>query len=557
MKYGTLKQTHPEYDAKLWETLDDLYVGGFQILNNARRYITRQVNETEERYEARLAEAEYVPYLGMIVDSIVANLFAAEPVLSAENNEKIDAFWQEFAKNANLKGDDFSRVAREVFTTAILKRRGFFACDFPAIEEAADNQAQEDALGKARGYAFEVSPEELVDWNYGDVVKRVVPLKSGGQVEYAYGLLSWAILRREICRRETPEDSRDTFVEEFRVWRMKDGKASYEVYQTEPRARGSSPPRDDEELKLIAEEATSFCQIPIVELCVPPGLWLGNKIGPLAMALFRRRSGLIASEGRSLFPIAVFKHGPEVSAVGAALPPEAQQNTARGHDPVGTAQRLGALGIGYQDALEYVEPKGTSHELVDKQLGEAVDELFRVAHMMASSIAATSSSLGRSGKSKEQDFRALGTVLEAYGAIVRDVAARVHDVIAEARKEGIEWKVHGLDKFDAIDRQIVLEEAKTMAAVNIPSRTFNVQWKTKTALALLGNATPDMQRTIEDEIRRGVVAEEQMRDLMTSALEDTDDGENGIADARAGDGSGGRSRPLPSREEDRTRAPAR
>lgn len=558
MKYGLLNQRNPEYRASLWSKLEDLYAGGFQILERASLYIPRQVDESEERYKERLEHAEYAGYLGMVVDAYAANLFAQEPVVSTEGREKLDAYWQTFSKNANLKGDDVSRVLREVFTNALLKQRSYIACDFPATDVVPNTRADEDALGGSRGYAFELCPEELVDWGYGDVVRRVVPLSDGAQVEYSFGLFSWAILRREICKRESPEDNRDTFVEEFRVWRVdQEGRAVWTLFRTPPRKRTDSPPKDDADIPQVAvggEGVTSFRQIPIVELCIPPGLWVGNKLGPLALGLFRRRSALLASQNRSLFPIPVFKHGPEIGAVGGALPPDVQQNPSRGHDPIGTAQRLGALGIGHEDDFSFVEPKGTAHELVDKQIGDSVDEFFRIAHMMASSISATSQALGRSGASKEQDYRAMGIVLEAYGAIVKDAAIRVYDLIAEARGESIEWKVLGLDKFDVVDRAIILEEAKSLSLVSIPSPTFRAHWQTKVALALLGTTTPETQAKVEKEIEDGVSAEEQMRELMLDGMQDVEPPAD-EDDAGAGTRDPLSPRSPPPRTQDRPRAP--
>lgn len=291
-------------------------------------------------------------------------------------------------------------------------------------------------------------------------------------------------------------------------------------------------------------------------MCIPPGLWLGNKLGPLALALFRRRSALMASENQSLFPVAVVKLGPEIGAVGGNLPPDIQQNPSRGRQALTKGQQLGAVELGYQDDFEFVEPKGTAHALVDKQLAGSVDEFFRVAHMMASSIASTTSALGRSGASKEQDYRAMGIVLEAYGAIVKDAAVRVYDMIAEARAEDVEWKVIGLDKFDVVDRAIVLEEAKTLSLVTIPSTTFRTHWQTKVAIALLGNATPEMQAKIEKEIENGVAAEEQMRELMLDGMQDADPIDDDEDDAGAGDRASLRPRASSPRTQDRPSAAA-
>ena len=84
MRYGVLKQKNPEYRPELWRKLDDLYVGGFQILDRAAAYIPKQIDESPERYEERLQHAEYINYLGMVVDSYTANLFAQEPVVTTD-----------------------------------------------------------------------------------------------------------------------------------------------------------------------------------------------------------------------------------------------------------------------------------------------------------------------------------------------------------------------------------------------------------------------------------------------------------------------------------------
>lgn len=552
MLYGILKQTNPAYQPKLWQKLEDLYVGGFQILERARAYIPQQIGEPEERYAERLALASYINYLGMVVDSYTSNLFAKEPVVSpSDDKEKLDAFWAMLADNANLKGESFVRLLRNVFTQGVLKERAFVACDFPASDTVPNTRREEDTLGKSRAYAFELPIEEMLDWEYADVVTRKVQLQSGAEVDFSYGLLSWAVLRREVCKRETPEAARDTFVEEFRVWRLdaETGLASWALYRTPPRKRTDAPPKDDFEVPEVGKGATSFKQIPILELCIPPGLWLGNKLGPIALEVFRRRSALQASEDRSLFPIPVILLGPEIGAVGGALPSEVQQNPSRAQDPKVAFERRGFVVLGSEDDLKYVEPDGSAHELVDKQISATVDEFFRVAHMMAASITNTSSALGRSGTSKEQDYRAMAIVLEAYGAIVRDFAERVYDVIAEARNEDIDWKVHGLDKFDVVDRAAVLEEAKSMSLVSIPSTTFRVHWQTKVALSLLGNVTPEMQTKIEKEITDGVAAEELMRDVMLENMNDDEDD-------RASSGGGGSPGPGASRAPNGQGAPA-
>ena len=255
---------------------------------------------------------------------------------------------------------------------------------------------------------------------------------------------------------------------------------------------------------------TTFREIPILELAVPPGLWVGNKIGVLAREHFQRRSALNAAENKSLFAIPWVKLGPEVTAPGSAMPSEVQQNPSRGRDPRGEFNRRGYVVLGKDDDIGFAEPLGSAYELVDKQLDKLVDEMFRVVHQMASSISATKQALARAAASKAEDRRATEIVLAAYGALVRDFAKRIYDCLSAARGEKVVWTAHGLDKFELEDRDGILKEALSLDAIAIPSATFRKTYKTKIALALVGNVPPETQDVIREEIERGVEQEGEL-----------------------------------------------
>lgn len=550
MKYGLLNQKNEAYKPVLWTTLDDLYVGGFQILEHAAKYIPRQLGETDKRYKERLSLASYINYLSLVIDEYAGNLFASEPVVVAAPDDDdedakpptIDEYWETFEKDSNLKGESFAKLLRCAFTTGILNGRALIACDLPNSDIYPDptSRAEEDAQGRSRAYSYELPLEELIDWSYSEVVTRKATV-GGKEFEFTFGRLAWAILRREVCGRATPMDTRNTFVEEFRVWGMDpvSGFAQWELFRTKPRKKDEPAPTDDDEIPSVGRGITTFREIPIVEFCLPKGLWLGNLLGTLALNLFRRRSALHASENRNLFPQPVIKLGPEVTGVGEAMPSEVQQNPTRSVEAIQALREQGVMVLGKDDTYEYAEPSGTIFKIVDEQIKGDVDEFFRIAHMMASSISNTTSALGRSGVSKQQDRNGMAIVLEAFSAIVKDFGIRVHHVITEARKEDISWRLHGLDKFDVIDRTIVIEEVKAMGLVNIPSTTFKLQYLTKTALELLGNVPPAMQETIRKEIAAGLVAEEAMRTLL---LEDDPENDDPDPDADAD----GNEKPIPA-----------
>jgi hypothetical protein len=517
MKYGLLRQRNPAYTQERWEELGDLYVGGYPLVEKASRYMPKFVGENRERYRERLSAASYIAYMGQIADYFVANLFSQELTLTqaADADDPTtagapaagDGFWEQFAHDADLRGTSLVKLLRQVLTTALVKGKGLVVADLPAREppETESSLADEEASGGARGYAFEAAPEELIDWEPDD---------RGG--------FAWAILHRQIIRRESPAGSRDRIVEEFKVWTMSGELAAWELFRTAP-YKPNEPPKDDDEVPRAGGGSTTFKQIPILELAIPPGLWVGNKLGVLAREHFTRRSALNAAENKSLFSIPWVKLGPEVTAPGNAMPSEVQQNPNRGRDPRGEFNRKGYVVLGKEDDIGFAEPVGAAYELVDKQLEKLVDEMFRVVHQMASSVSATKQALARAAASKAEDRRATEIVLAAYGALVRDVAKRIYDCLSAARGESVVWTAHGLDKFELEDRDGILKEALALDAIAIPSETFKKTYKTKIALALVGNVPPETQDVIREEIERGVEQEQELEAHAYEQGEEPDD----------------------------------
>ncbi len=532
MKYGLLRQRNPTYTARRWEELDDLYVGGYTLLEKAGQYMPRFVGETPERYAERLSAASYINYIGEIADYFVANLFAQEltvtPASDADNPStpgaapRDDGFYAAFAHDADLRGTTFAKVMKTVFTTALIKGKGVVAVDLPMTAAAPVNLAEETALGAARAYAFELPIEQLVDWEYDE-----------------RGRFEWAILERVVQRRASPLETRGLLVEEFKVWTLEGGLARWDLFRTPPHRAGLRI-GDDVDVPRVGGGVTTFRQIPLVELEMPAGLWVGNKLGCLAREHFQRRSALNAAENKSLFAIPFVKLGPEVSAPGEAMPSEVQQNPHRGRDPRGEFNRRGYVVLGAEDDIGFREPEGKAYALVERQLEKLVDDMFRVVHQMAASVSATTTALGRAAASKAEDRSATEVVLGAYGALVREFAKRVYECVSSSRRETVIWTPHGLDKFDLEDRGSVLKEALAVDSLSIPSVTFRKLYKTKLAFALLGNIPQETQQVIQTEIEEGVEAEGELRDVVgggeTSSDEDEDETEESSAEAGVGEG---------------------
>lgn len=514
MKYALLKTTNPEYDLELYNEIEDLYEGGYKILDNAAKYLPRLAQESDPIYRDRLRSSSYLPYMGQIVDQLSAQLFSEELTITAspdaENDdtpgEVPEGYYQQFMLNADRSGRSFADVMQGAAREAMKKGRAFVGVDFPrldqAMRETIATRADEENLGATDAYLYDVAPEEVTDWEYDDD-----------------GRLMWALVYRCFSRRRSLIESRDRIVEQYKYWYLTDsGTASWQIYEVEYAADGKDKPKDDDDIPLADEGDTTFPEIPLIEIRAPKGLWVGNKIGPLAREFYQRRSAFIASQAKSLVAIPVAQLGPEIEGAGGELPSDAQQNPYRGHDPVGQFRSKGFVVVGKDDKIGFAETAGTSFKIVQEELKDLREEMFRVVHMMAASVnnrqAAT---VGRSGLSKQSDKEDTAIVLTAWGTLVRGLAERAMNLIARALGDSIVWHARGLDSYETVDRPEVLQEAISVDQVGIPSKTFKVAYKTALALKLAPGLPETDQEQIRQEISTGVDAEAEMQDVMREA----------------------------------------
>ncbi len=546
MRYGLLQQEKPAdppaergYTSAIWRELDDLYRGGYQIKARAGHYIKRAVDESLERYQERLTLAAYIGYFGQIVNVYMATLFeqsvAVLPAGDADDASTPgelpdEEVYTDFARDSDLKGTAFDQVLRAVATTSVVKGKGLVAVDFPAAPGATVvSRADSDALGVSRPYIYEMQPEELIDWEYDDVVRRRVDIGGGRAIEFEVGRFSWAVRKRCIQRRASPTVERTDPVEEYTIWSRGDaGEVGWAIYRTRPISETTAMV-DDEIVPLVASGVTRFAEIPIVEIRLPETMWLGNIIGPLNKEHWQRRSALLAAQQRSLLVIPTVYLGGELNGFQEALPAEAAQDPGRGNSPVEKFKKQGYLVLGEKDKLAFEGPSSDAYQTIDEQLDKLVDEIHRVSGRMAASISSTSTATGRSGASKEADNSDFITVCSALGAIIGEGAQRIYQVVSEARREDVLWTVHGLDGFeDGSDREAVIDELLALEGIRIRSRTAAVELYTRGTLRLLPGLDPETQAVVRKEIDDNTTAEEAEP---PPKVEPIVPGQNGSADA--------------------------
>jgi hypothetical protein len=364
------------------------------------------------------------------------------------------------------------------------------------------NKAESDAAKSGRVYAYQVSPRQVIDWKLA---------KRGGSLE-------WAIINTTEQERETPEDVRDKVRETFTIWRMEGDFARWDRYEVtyDPKDK----PKAEDTVPCVAGGRTTFKCLPLIRLELPKGLWVGNAIGAPQLEHWRRRSALIGSQNRSLVAIPVVYRGPEIGKVGGEQPSDTQENPNRGRDPVGEFERKDHVELGSDDRLEFAEPAGHAAALVNKELDELKDEIFRVVQMMAASVRPSAGALGRSAQSKQQDGKATALVLRALGHLVRKFATKIYDAIAKARIEDVVWAPNGLDNYEVIDREAVIEEALSIGMIDIQSEIFKVTYEQQVASKLLTGMDPKTVAEMFEQIAKSVKKKLEVDQLKVEAAKD-------------------------------------
>jgi len=497
VKYSTLDRKHASYKDSMFGELSDLYCGGYAILKRAENYLPRVVGEHPKRYKERLEHASYIPYFGEIIDFFVSNLFNQDltvtPPSDGEDPETPghlpdEKYYSNFYRNADRIGTPFADVVKAAFREGIIYQKGIISVDFPSTENNTVTKADEDKLGLADAYICCHDSSELLNWK-----------------KDSFGDFEWLVMKSTENITEVLSDKiiyRDT----FKLWKMVGGFAEWSEYVIDYPI--NQPPKPMDDLIVSDSNSTKFKNIPVIVLEIPDGLWVGNKVGPLAKEHFRRRSSLHSSENKSMMAVPVAALGSEVGEFGGALPSEAQSNPNRGADPIGQFQSEGYVVTGKEDLLYYMEPSGNCYQIIGREISELRDEMFRVVHQMSQGVTTSGGgAIRRSGLSKIKDSEATVIILGEYGRIVRRFAEKIYKTISIARSEDVTWTGRGLDTFEIDSRQEVIDEATKVDMISIPSKTFKTEYKVQLALQIIGNTHASIQQAIRTEITAGVEQE--------------------------------------------------
>lgn len=465
LKYQQLDRKNAKYDAEFWKQCRALYAGGRKLLADPTvmdALFPKHAAEDKDVYEERRKRAYYLAYPGEIIDMIVAALLAEPLTMTTEKTP--DPFYAEFFEDVSRVGgkrQSLNQLLREQVLTALQCGTAWTLVEMPPAGEYASELEQREA-GALDAYACPVDPTSVIDWECDDT-----------------GALEFAILKFASQKRMGLAGDRDSITETF-VYYDRVAWAKYEVTYKE-----TEKPADGTEVTLVNSGTHTFGQVPLLRMELPDGLNAMEKIHSVAVAHFNKRNALSWAEFKTLFPV-------PVAYLGAMDPMNsATEDDSRAHQKHGPGyMRV----LAEKDRLEYFSPDAAPFVAAQADLTLLRDEMHRVLHSMAMSVDNSGAALQRSADSKQIDAAMTAVVLKALGGYLREHAEDIYRLVGVGRKdEGLDWKPVGLETYDDTTSSTLIDQALSLEAVRIPSKTFHVHYKFDIAKRLLGKSADEKE----------------------------------------------------------------
>lgn len=481
MQLELLNTTHEDFDAETWRDYWALYEGGKAFRKRCSRMLARNGQEPDQVYQERLKVAHYRSYLGPIVDYFVAFLFTAQLAQRAEIEGKAanaDDWYGTWKEDCDGSGVDLVEFLRERTTRTLVDGSSWWVVELPddGGRPAQNRQEWTDrALGDVRLRA--INREQVLDWSVGE--------------DKAF---DWVMLYSQETPRPSPAVARDTILHRWWIY-TRDTVELFEYRQQKHQPLDSKT----EVASVGGPRPHGFHRVPLVELKIPTGLWVANRVESPQREHFSLSNAHTWAIRRTCYTMPVFKLKDRTK------PPQ-----------MGTGYYIM---IGTEEDMDWSAPPSTPFEMIRAEVASQKDEIFRIIHQMAMGVENNAAAVGRSAQSKVEDSNATKVILTAYGACVRKAVEQTYQLISEGREDGYEWSIEGMDKYDTAD-MVGLVQAVTQAdLLDIPSPTFAREVRTRVALALL----PDINQGLKDKIREEIEKNLPDEAVLTPELPDHDE----------------------------------
>lgn len=488
-------------ECDLWLDYWALYRGGKEFRARVERFLTKNAAELDDLYRLRCKESHYRCYIGPIVDYFAACLFGSKLQRESQEKPRAEEFYENLDSNADGLGTNLDKLLRDQFVRAAVKGCAFFALDFPVPEGQPRDMSEWRSMGGDNLTLRTFEREQALDW-----------MKSDGELE-------WITFKEEEIRREDWKTTARVRVQRWWVYTRES------VFEYEYTRDADKQDERNAVAKLRRQIDHGLGRVPVVDLILPDGTWIADRLSSTQVEHFRIASAQNWSIRRNCYAMAIFKVKDKKS------PP--------------------VMGPGYyymcspEEGVEYAAPPADIFTVTQTEIASLKDELYRIVNQMAQGVDNNAAAVGRSGDSKLADISAMRVVLTAYGLNVRESLEQLLNLIAAARKDNAKWRVSGLDQFQNIDGEALLEILSQVELNDIGSETYDAELRKRIAASTLPGISEEKMNTILSEIDASASERQELKDFKRKEAMSGDagvDGGRGPSGSRVsgGAGNGGR-----------------
>jgi len=498
--YGLLaKHRHPEYLGEFWARARAFYKGGVHLLEDRtilESVFPRHVGESDAVYSMRKKLAHYANHSGALMNHMTGRLFS--DTLNVRPKDNSPEWYQDFFEDTsrNTVGGNIlplDALCSRILLDAMQCKAGYILIEMPKTSKMANSLAEQEAHGDLNAWAVQVKPESVIDWD----------LDSDGG-------FNWALLCFTSCKRESVFSARSKVTETYWLY-DKEGWVKWEVSYPK-----GEPPKDNSVVHPVDLGKHTFGVVPLVKMELPDGLWVMSKLESLARELFNKRNALAWSEYKALLPVLYEFLDPGMMPSMPGPAGDEDRATSQTRSTAHVQQRQAAPGQG--DEAKWIAPPDAPFNHALGSCEAIRDEMHRIVHQMALATDPNASSMRRSSESKKHDGSALDTVLQEYGDLLKRMIRDILRTLAQGRGDSeIIWEIGGLEKFDMLNANSILNDEVILDTVELPSATFKAERKKAVARSVLGG-------TVSEE--KLLLIDQEIEDYFTSEAFESDEEED-------------------------------
>jgi hypothetical protein len=472
-----LDNHHPEYKlfSKTWRDLGLLYAGGDLLKDKAPDFLARRPKEPPDIWASRQDVFDYTNLIGNICGWYTAAAFS-KPIefmfklANAANEEAAmklpadaQAFIDDWQADCNGAGVDLPTFWQRVFEQVLIYKHSYVLIDLPEPGSAVYASKMEQRIaGALDPVLINYDPTCIKNWGTDD-----------------YGNLQWCVLKVTTFESKPlmPNMVRDCWYiyEPTQVWAFAN---EYEADITTGRQSDAKATKVEGYPRPHA--LTSVGRVPIRKVCVPDGLWLGNRIILKLRKHLNMENALdwqlINSCMAQLAVFGDYDENPQISEV------------AWHHFPKGTDAR-------------WLEPEGKASTITSERLAKIEENIYKSCYLMDQARTNKSTPSAQSGISKQMDKTPSRDALQSYMGILGPEAQRVIDDVLIVRQFGDQITADvRMPQFVDRDSTDTLEEVQILQSMNIQSDSFDKELQKQAIRVALPEGNPALIELIEKEI---------------------------------------------------------